>query len=296
MKTLPQALATAVGRPATTLANCWRLMRSDGLVLGFTDHDFPLSFDGTRFEAATGLTASEAEEELGLAAATREVQGALSSAAIEEADIWAGRFDGARIETFVVDWQNPEAFLRVDVAELGEVKRGETAFTAELRSAAAKLDRVRGRLYRRRCDAVFGDGRCRFPASEAPFTIDVPVSGGSGALIETTGDLGAEPALFAFGRLVVLDGAGRDLSADIVSVAPTGLGTVRFVLADPIDAGVAVGDRVRLTQGCDKSFATCRTRFANSANFRGFPHIPGADATLAYAKSDGVYDGAAVVP
>jgi len=33
---------------------------------------------------------------------------------------------------------------------------------------------------------------------------------------------------------------------------------------------------------CDKRFATCRDRFANGINFRGFPHIPGNDFVIAY--------------
>ncbi|MCB8836092.1 DUF2163 domain-containing protein [Aurantimonas sp. VKM B-3413] len=296
MKQLPPALAAATKGPATTLANCWRLTRRDGTVLGFTDHDAPLSFDGTLFAAATGLSASEAEEELGLAATTREVEGALSSAAIEEVDIFAGRYDGATVETFVVDWQNPAAHLRLDVAELGEVKRGETAFTAELRSIATRLDRVRGRLYRRRCDAVFGDARCGFPASTPPFTVEAVIFAATGASIETASDLGAAASAFSSGRLAVLAGQGAGLAADIVSAAESGLGTVRFFLAEAIEAGLAAGDRIKVTQGCDKSFETCRLRFSNSVNFRGFPHMPGADAALAVAKSDGVFDGSPVVP
>jgi uncharacterized phage protein (TIGR02218 family) len=35
--------------------------------------------------------------------------------------------------------------------------------------------------------------------------------------------------------------------------------------------------------GCDKQFATCRDRFGNAANFRGFPHIPGNDYVISHA-------------
>ncbi|MEZ5853946.1 MAG: phage BR0599 family protein [Hyphomicrobiaceae bacterium] len=31
----------------------------------------------------------------------------------------------------------------------------------------------------------------------------------------------------------------------------------------------------RLRRGCDKRLETCRTKFANAANHRGFPHMPG---------------------
>ena len=52
MKTLDPAFAAHIGCGATTLATCWRLTRGDGTVLGFTDHDCPLTFDGTAFAPA----------------------------------------------------------------------------------------------------------------------------------------------------------------------------------------------------------------------------------------------------
>jgi uncharacterized phage protein (TIGR02218 family) len=45
---------------------------------------------------------------------------------------------------------------------------------------------------------------------------------------------------------------------------------------------VAVGALVELIEGCDKIFATCRDRFANGENFRGEPHLPGADLLTRY--------------
>ncbi|MDX5493645.1 MAG: phage BR0599 family protein, partial [Alphaproteobacteria bacterium] len=33
----------------------------------------------------------------------------------------------------------------------------------------------------------------------------------------------------------------------------------------------------------DKQFTTCRDRFANAVNFRGFPHMPGNDFVMASA-------------
>ena len=37
---------------------------------------------------------------------------------------------------------------------------------------------------------------------------------------------------------------------------------------------------------------TCGAKFANTVNFRGFPHIPGQDAVLRYATKDGGHEGA----
>jgi uncharacterized phage protein (TIGR02218 family) len=45
---------------------------------------------------------------------------------------------------------------------------------------------------------------------------------------------------------------------------------------------LSAGDTFSITAGCDKSFSTCRDRFANILNFRGFPHIPGNDFAFSY--------------
>nr|WP_236939033.1 phage BR0599 family protein [Fuscovulum blasticum] len=55
---------------------------------------------------------------------------------------------------------------------------------------------------------------------------------------------------------------------------------------------IAVTDAFLVRAGCDKRIATCGTKFANVANFRGFPHIPGQDAVLRYATKDGGHEGA----
>lgn len=52
------------------------------------------------------------------------------------------------------------------------------------------------------------------------------------------------------------------------------------------------GDAFHVSPGCDKSFATCRGRFGNGVNFRGFPHIPGNDFIIGGVRpGDGALDG-----
>jgi uncharacterized phage protein (TIGR02218 family) len=59
----------------------------------------------------------------------------------------------------------------------------------------------------------------------------------------------------------------------------------RVRLWTSLRASVAVGDRVRLTAGCDKRLATCKSKFNNIINFQGFPDIPGTDWTMAVPVS-----------
>ena len=59
-------------------------------------------------------------------------------------------------------------------------------------------------------------------------------------------------------------------------------GTVTLDLWQAMPQAIAEGDTFTVTAGCDKRFATCRDKFANVVNFRGFPHIPGNDFIVSY--------------
>jgi uncharacterized phage protein (TIGR02218 family) len=46
--------------------------------------------------------------------------------------------------------------------------------------------------------------------------------------------------------------------------------------------------------GCDRQLSTCRERFDNVVNFRGFPHIPSNDFVLKYPRDDQALEGGAL--
>ncbi len=165
MKTLDPDLADHLGSGATTLATCWKVTRSDGTVLGFTDHDADIVFDGVTYLADSGPEASEATTGPGLAVGGSEISGALNDLALSaeplsEADLAAGLWDRARIEVWRVNWAAPDQRVLMRIAEIGEVTRADGGFRAELRSLVQGLEEVRGRVFSHVCDADLGDGRC----------------------------------------------------------------------------------------------------------------------------------------
>jgi uncharacterized phage protein (TIGR02218 family) len=87
----------------TTLCRCWAIWRSDDVTFGFTDHDCDLSFEGITFRADTGLSASALQQSTGLSVDNTEALGLLSAASVTEADIDAGRFDGAEVRAWLVN-------------------------------------------------------------------------------------------------------------------------------------------------------------------------------------------------
>lgn len=292
MKTLPTALAEHLAGEATTTCHCWKVSLRDGAVLGFTEHDEALSFGGVTYLAASGFQASENDSETGLAASSGEVAGGFSSEAVSEADLAAGRYDGAKVELYLVNWQAPEQHVLLKVREIGEVTRAGGAFTAELRSFAHRLSQPQGRVYGRRCDAALGDARCgadiaAFRANGAVVSVD-----GSGRMVVSGLDAFAE-GFFRQGKLMFSSGANAGRSFDLDDHAlRDGVASLSFWL--PLEAAAQAGDAFTVTAGCDKSFATCKAKFANHLNFRGFPHMPGADFAYSYVTSRTQHDGGAL--
>jgi uncharacterized phage protein (TIGR02218 family) len=68
-------------------------------------------------------------------------------------------------------------------------------------------------------------------------------------------------------------------------------GTSGIELWQPMSEAIAPGDAATLTAGCDKQLGTCKAKFANVVNFRGFPYMPGNDAVLATPTATQPLDG-----
>lgn len=277
MKQLSPGLAAHLAGGTTTLAWCWKLVRRDGVSLGFSEHDRDLRFGGVTYEAACGFTASALETSGGLNVDNLDVAGALSSLRLDEGDLAAGLYDDAEIEIWRVNWDNVEERLLMRKGNLGEVSRSGAAFTAELRGLAHRLNQPVGRLYQYGCDADFGDRRCGLDA--ATWTAAGSITSSSGAALITEG-LSAFPAgHFTRGRLTFTSGANASAVMEVKAQGPDGRIELWRAPARP----VAPGDTFDVVAGCDKQFSTCHTRFANAVNFRGFPHMPGNDFVLARA-------------
>lgn len=214
MRTISPGLQAHLDGEATTLCNAWRVTRQDGTVMGFTDHDRDIAFDGLTYAAASGFEASEAEDGNGLSAEGGDVSGGFSADTIRAEDLSAGRYDGAKVEIFTVNWQDPSQRLLLRAAELGEVRREGGLFRVELRRLTHRLDQVRGRVFGRQCDAVLGDGRCGvdLAAYRASATVTAALDD---MHVRVSGLSGFADRFFRYGVLTFTGGAAAGLSADI---------------------------------------------------------------------------------
>lgn len=213
MKDVPEDIQAALGSGVTTLCDCWIVTRSDGARFGFTDHDRDLVWQGVTCRAGSGFGGSDVAAESGLAPDQTGLVGALDDAILRDVDLEAGLWAGARVEIARVDWSTGAGVI-CSQGELGEIRRVDGRFEAELLGLSHRLSHVTGRVFARRCDAQLGDARCGVETSQPGF------------------------------------------------------------------AG-----------GCDKAYATCRDRFDNTLNFRGFPYMVGNDVLQAGPAGDPVRDG-----
>ncbi|PLX39065.1 MAG: beta tubulin [Hyphomicrobiales bacterium] len=294
MRTVSQALGEHLSREATTLCRCWRIVRTDGAEYGFTDHDRELGFADIAFSPAVGLSASETTAGSGLAVGGHEVAGAFALNGFSDADLKAGLWDNAEVTVWLVNWNMVSERLVIGRGNLGEITQEDDAFRAEIRSLSHQLDQPRGRLFSRHCDATLGDARCGVDNDDSAYMTDGAVTGGDGRRrITVSGLAGFEDGWFSRGLLEWTTGANAGARAEIK--AHTRAATITLSLwqatAEPIEAG----DAFIVRAGCDKCFETCIAKFANTENFRGFPHMPGNDFVLSYPEIGEDSDGEALL-
>ncbi len=283
MKTLPTGLQAHLDTGTTTLAWCWRLTRADGQVFGFTDHDLPLKFDSTTFEPESGFTASEIRSGPDLSVDAQEAEGVLTSSTITETDILDGRWDNALVEIWRVNWQDVGQRVLMRRGAIGQVRRGRLQFVAEMRSLAHVLNQTVGRTFQASCDAALGDARCAVNRNDPTFK-------GSGTVVTVAGDRSFTVSglsaytdnWFALGAVTWTGGANAGRKAEVLTHEVGSTAVTITLLEAPILA-IAAGDTFTITAGCDKAFETCKGKFGNAVNFRGFPHIPGQDTVIRYA-------------
>lgn len=276
---------------ATSVCRAWVITRKDGVVFGFTDHDCDLAFDGLVFKAGTGLTARALQQTTGLSVDNSEAFGALSAQAVTEKDLLAGRYDAAELRGWIVNWANPEERKLQFRGYLGEVSRVGGAFQAELRGLTEMLNQPQGRVFHRGCSAVLGDGNCRFDTGRAGFSEEVTLLRSEGwRVFGFVEPVNYAERWFEKGRMIVVDGAAKDVVGVIKNDRIVD-GRRQIELWQALGPDLAIGDKVRLEAGCDKRADTCRLKFGNFANFRGFPHIPGEDWLTSYPVSSQVNDG-----
>lgn len=178
MKQISTELKTHLGQEVMTIATCWKVTRRDGVVLGFTDHDADIVFDGVSYLAASGFTPTAIESSAQLSVDNLDIEGMLDASVITEADILAGKYDFAEVEVFLLNYADvSQGRMVLRTGWIGEVRVQGAQFVAEMRGLSQQLNTKIGEHYSPGCRAEFGDARCKVDA--AAHTVSGAVSTGA---------------------------------------------------------------------------------------------------------------------
>jgi len=277
LKSISPDFAEHLAGDVTTLATCWKVTRRDAAVLGFTDHIRDLEIDGVIYRAASGYTRTAIRSTADLAVDNLDVESVFSDDGITEEDLRVGRYDFAEIRMFVVNYEDlSQGILKLRRGWLGEVSIQDDMYVAELRGMAQKLQMTVGEIYTPDCAADLGDVRCG---------VDLATLEENGSVASVTSDTTFDTSLtqttgwYDGGELTWTAGAN---TGQTVAVRNWDTGDSTLSLFLPALFAVEVGDTFTIRPGCDKSFATCKAKFDNAVNFRGFPHVPGNEQILRY--------------
>ena len=295
MRAIDPELQARLDGGTTRLCRCWRVRRRDGVTFGFTDHDRDLGFEDVVFRAGSGMDASALQAATGLSVDNAQAIGALTDAGVSEEDIRAGRYDGAEIWHWLVDWERPDLRVLLFRGSFGEMRRADGAFEVELRGLSEPLNAPVGRSILKTCDRALGDAQCGVDVGRAEFSGEGTVEAGSSGAALVAGGLGGfADGWFAQGALTWVSGANAGEIAAVKADRRQASGARGMALWQAPGRAVLAGDRFRVVAGCDKRVETCREKFANLLNFRGFPMIPGDDWVTAYPKEGANHDGSSL--
>lgn len=276
---------------ATTLCNIWIIRRSDGRILGFTNHDADITYNGIPCQAASGLTGAALQTSTGLSVDNTEALGALQSTVICPEDIIHGRYDGAEVDVLLYDWSADLVVSEQFRATIGEVQVKDGTFVAELRGKSDLLNQPLGRVYQPACDATLGDTRCGVDLSLPEYrTLATAESVTDQRFLRVSG-LDDYPAYwFERGTVEVMEDGVPSSAMVIKSDKISAAGRTLELWFTP-NLPVTIGTVLRVTSGCNRRADTCAAKFGNILNFRGFPTIPGEDWAMSYPSSRVTMDG-----
>ncbi|MBT2333629.1 DUF2163 domain-containing protein [Variovorax paradoxus] len=287
-KTRTVALAAHQALGTTTLARCWRFERRDGHVVTVTTCARPLLINGEVYSSKEGLNPTAVSQEASAAVTNSEVNGTMAAESVSEEELFAGLWDGAFVTVFEVNYRDlTMGTMNLQSGNIGDVKSGRSAFTAEVRGLTQRLQKVVGRVYTAGCPWVFGSiGSTYVPACNidlGPLTVTGAITSVANLRTFADSSRGEVSDYFGAGLVTITSGDNASVQMEIYSFASGG-----FVLHLPLPYALAIGDTYSVTPGCRKRFTEdCRTKWANTNNFGGFPQVPGSDKVLGLGGTEG---------
>lgn len=271
MRSISSTLLTAFknGNRATII----KIVTKAGQVFGYTDFDTTLIVDGTTYVCAPGMTRPVLTASSDDQVSNQEFVSAWIDA--PEDKLIAGLFDNALVEIAYCDPINPLSGRYVfDKGNIGIIQWTADGFRADMQSHMRNLARNLNFNFTGSCrHTLYGQfdnthiGACTLNA--ASYTFSGSVASVAVPKIKFAISVLAQPAgMCTNGILTWTTGNNAGLKYEVKVHTAT---TIELFL--PTFVNIVAGDNYTVTAGCNKTFATCKSKFSNAINFGGFPHI-----------------------
>lgn len=292
---------TQLSSQVTTHATLWKITRTDGVILSFTNHIEDITYNNVLYKHNDAVDISSIATKSDLSVDNMDLLGFLRDTGVTEEDIFADLYDGALVEILMVDYNDlSKGHLVLKTGYIGEIKKTKNIFTAEVRGLTQKLEQNFGNVYSPTCRARFCDEKCKInPTGTVTIsgqTYNLTVNGTITQALNNRllfDNSRTEPvAFFNYGFIQFTSGRNKGYKMEVKNFENT-----KILLFLPMAKAIKIGDTYTMQAGCDKYFATCCGKFNNAINFRGEPHLPGRDKVYETSKSitsgrryeDGVY-------
>jgi len=283
MKNLTPAMLAHIAQENTNLALCWSMILMDESEFYYTDSDKPIEYDGNTYQPYAAIVPSATSTTSNLAVDNMEVTLAWDGDLATETEIRGGRFDFATMNIFFVNYDDPDGMGTIPIlkGKLGEIIIEDNLVRVDIRGMTQYLQQRMGELYSIGCQATFGDSRCKVDAGDPIYTKAFSVDSVDPVhpkrkfnILEV---LGVADGYFTGGYIHWLGGTNKNTKMDIKVYFESGQAVELY---EPLIRDIQPGDSGNIIVGCDKKFETCKTKFDNMINFRGFPHLTGVTKML----------------
>lgn len=277
MKSLPAGLQADYQSENLTVCQLWRISLSDGSVVRLARHSAPVPLGAEVFDPALVFGSSAVEFTNGFEADSMEITVLLDGVTFTAADFESGRWSNAIVDILEVNYLDTTRGTNpIRRGRVGQLRITKTTCTIEARPLQAMLKQVIGRKRLSSCDDDLGGIYCGINLVTFPNGTIVGVTVGSVASRAQFTAAGLTQAADWFAGGLVIWTSGANVATPKAEVKAFALGGV-VTLQLPMRNAIAPGDVFTIQVGCDKSWTTCQTKFANASRFQGYPHLPGMD-------------------
>lgn len=269
MKAINDSLKSSLNKSVTSLVRCWKITTKDNDILGFTTSSQNLTYDGILYHYFSAKNMEKLNLNLDIKSDESALENIISHELINENDVISGKYNGAKIEIFLLDSENTEfGCVNLLTGFVDEIISDGNNFVAKVLGLKDKINKTIGDLYSPLCRANFCDKKCKLNIDN--FKYNGTVIAGANSKNSFQSNVVKEDNYFNYGYVEFTSGKNIGQKVEIQQFKG-GFFILKLILPQIVE----INDKFNVFVGCSKEFSTCCEKFKNAINFRGEPHLPG---------------------